>query len=256
MYNYGNFFILELLMKQENFKKNLYVSADVTSLIERLSKKYIFTGAGRDDLTQEGWLAVVQEHHKWSKMEPGAQHAYLAPFIRRAMLDYSVANNRIVRIVTTRRQKKALFNLRHYTDGNTFLSHQLEQKIAMDLEVSVRDVRTAYIFLFNHDDHCSVHATDGNTPKQLTISEESTIAGLGNLSEEQSELEALYVAMDDLSERQVEVVNSRWLNDTKKTRKVISKDIGVTEAGIRYIESEALLKLRNNITQNMTVNFH
>ena len=245
-------------MKQKN-NKTTYCSSipdGVSSLIKRLSKKYVFTGAGRDDLAQEGWLAAISEHEKWSVMEPGAQQAYLTPFIRRAMLDYSVANNRIVRIITTKKQKKALFNLRSYTDGNEHLSFEMEQNIAVDLDVSVQDVRTAYGFIFNQDDHCSVHATDNNTPKQLTVSDESTIAELGNLSKNQFELEALYLALDNLSNNYAGVVSSRWLDENKKTRKVISKEIGITEAGVRYIESEALSKLRTNITKNLEFNFH
>lgn len=224
-------------------------------LIDKLSKHYVYNGVAIDDLKQEGWLAIVETQSKWENIEPDAHKAYLTPFIRRAMLDYSVSNNRLVKIIKTHNQRKALFNLRNYTDGNSHLSIELENKISEDLNVSVSDVRLAFGFFYNSDEHITVNGKENDKVSSKLMSK-SIIEMISNESDLQDRLECLYDSMGTLSDKENIVIRRRWLEDKKSKQTEISTDLNLTVSGVSFLESNALKKLKRVMTENKSIDLH
>lgn len=232
-------------MKSNIIGVRVFGSKKINSLIDRLSRKYDFAGVTREDLSQEAWLSIVQISDKLSGMTSEEIEAYIIPFVKRAMLDYSVANNRLVKMISTRKQQKVVCNIRKYIDGSEFLNKEIESKIALDLNVSISDVRTGYSFLFNPDESLTVYATESKkTPLELSVSSASN--GLDDLDRQQKH-ELLYSAINTLSLKQAEVISKRWLGDEKRTQSEVSDEMGMARTGVQYLETEAIKKIKTKL---------
>lgn len=87
-------------------------------LITKLSKNYRLVGIDSEDLMQEGWVTIIENQDKWQNMESDEAKLFMTPFIRRAMRNYCIANQRIVRIAKTKKEVKAVNNILSYATSS------------------------------------------------------------------------------------------------------------------------------------------
>jgi RNA polymerase sigma-32 factor len=169
------------------------------------------------------------------------------------MHEYVLRNWRIVKMATTKAQRKLFFNLRGAKKTLSWLSAEEAQAVADDLGVDVREVHTmesrlssrdlAFDSPVDADDDDSWHAPQyfledkGADPAQE----------LESLDWQKNSEAQLHAALADLDERSRNILAQRWLTEEKSTLHELAEEYGISAERIRQLEQNAMKKLRTAI---------
>jgi len=217
----------------------------IQNMIIRLSNRYSFSNVSLEDIRQEGWLTVYENKDKWINIPEKERSDYLSPFVRRAMLDYSVAHCRIVKMIVKRSQMKAFCNIRKYSDGMFSLKDVKAQEISIELNVSVSDVKIAFLCLCGNDLSVSANGRVRlENEKEIELPLESS---LSNTSERTITLKNLFKKIKELKKTHFNIISLRWLEDKKKTLSRVATEVGLSLSGVAFLEKEAISILRSSM---------
>jgi RNA polymerase sigma-32 factor len=162
-------------------------------------------------------------------------------------------NWRIVKVATTKAQRKLFFNLRSAKKTLSWLSAEEAQAVADDLGVDVREVNrmesrltsrdVAFDSPVDGDDDDSWHAP------QYFLEDKGTDPAqeLESLDWRQNSEAQLHTALADLDERSRNILARRWLAEEKSTLHELAKEYGISAERVRQLEQNAMKKLRTAI---------
>lgn len=223
-------------------------------LIKGIAKKYWASGEKEDELINEGILgfcqAIIGYREEKSSTNLGS---YAHPFIKKAISEFIIANGRIVRIITTPSQKKALNNLRKMTSSLGFMCKSEIDSIAKELDIKSDDVRLAESFMTGRDIsyHCSDNQCDLDSELKWinweALSDEGGIDTLIEMNFDLARSSALEKSLLTLNERERFIIQSRWLNDSKSTLKSLSEELGVSIERVRQLEDQAIKRIKESV---------
>ncbi|MBS1269369.1 MAG: RNA polymerase sigma factor RpoH [Gammaproteobacteria bacterium] len=214
-----------------------------------------FTGYGLPltDLIQEGNIGLMKAVKNFDPYRGVRLVSFAVHWIRAEIFDYVLRNWRIVKVATTKAQRKLFFNLRKAKSRLTWLNDEEVDTIAEDLDVPAKTVREMESRMSGHDiafdgpdsdnEHDIVNPA-GYLPDMRYNPE--LVAGKADSAAEQSE--RIREAIEALDERSRDIVQRRWLNeDDKPTLHELAAEYNVSAERIRQIEKRAMEKMRDRL---------
>ncbi|WP_025562571.1 sigma-70 family RNA polymerase sigma factor [Psychromonas sp. SP041] len=213
-------------------------------LIEKISKKYKFANIPKEDLIQEGWLAVIENEDKWKELPSLDANCLMTPFIRSAMRKYCINNQRLVKIVTTKKEIKAVNNLLSYASSPSEVTPATIIKMSKNLNVEEKDIKKASYFVFGSDSHISPEGQVEHKSKWMQMPESSN---LQMISERVINLMELEKEIKHLKGKERDVIEMRWFNEKKEPLQSIAKIMSISTSGAALCESNAINKLKKRL---------
>jgi RNA polymerase sigma-32 factor len=174
-------------------------------------------------------------------------------WIRAEIHEFILRNWRIVKVATTKAQRKLFFNLRSKKTRLAWLTQSELENIASDLGVKPSEVLEMESRLSGQDIGFDAPSSDNDTEHTLSAPEAylSNNEDPASLTEKNDfmkhQLEQLTAGLDCLDSRSREIVRARWLDEEKATLHQLANKYNVSAERIRQLESNALKKLQGSI---------
>jgi RNA polymerase sigma-32 factor len=222
--------------------------------VVHVAKGYTGYGLALGDLIQEGNIGLMKAVKRFDPDHGVRLVSFAVHWIRAEMHEFILRNWRIVKVATTKAQRKLFFNLRKSKKRLGWLNYEEVHAVAKDLGVKPEVVLEMESRLSGQDVGFDLPPNaDDEIPYVAPV------AYLESKSRDpQRELESsdwtnhnntlLYAGLDELDERSQDIIRSRWLQDGKMTLQQLADRYGVSAERIRQLEANALRKMRASIT--------
>lgn len=218
--------------------------------VVHIARSYSGYGLAEADLIQEGNAGLMKAVKRYNPEKGVRLVSFAVHWIKAEMHEFILRNWRIVKVATTKAQRKLFFNLRSAKKTLSWLSADEAQAIADDLGVGVHEVQRMEGRLSSRDLGYDqpVDADDDESwqaPQYYLEDHSGDPAQLLESSEWQDNSEAgLHHALADLDERSRDILSQRWLAEKKATLHELAAQYGVSAERIRQLEQSAMKKLR------------
>lgn len=216
--------------------------------VVHIAKSYKGYGLAQADLIQEGNVGLMKAVKRFDPEKGVRLVSFAVHWIKAEIHEYVLRNWRIVKIATTKAQRKLFFNLRSAKKQLSWLSNDEVHAVAADLGVDVAEVRRMEGRLSSVDVGFDADTDDERGPVAPVhyLQDHSTDPALLLESDnlEESNHQSLSLALSDLDERSRDILQSRWLSDTKATLHDLADRYGISAERIRQLEQAAMKKLR------------
>ena len=219
--------------------------------VVHIARTYNGYGLPLADIIQEGNVGLMKAVKKFDPEKGVRLVTYAVHWIRAEIHEFVFDNWKIVKVATTKAQRKLFFKLRSNKKKIGWLTNNEKTLIAEDLGVRTKDIETMEERLSSKDmvfdkpekeDNINVSPV-GFLPSPN--SDPSVIAEEDNWLE--NNLGLLAEALEKIDTRSREILQSRWLNEEKTTLKDLAKQFDVSLERIRQIEEQAILDLREQL---------
>jgi RNA polymerase sigma-32 factor len=254
-----------LTLEEEQELACLYRDADDLEAARRLvlahlrfvvhvAKGYTGYGLALGDLIQEGNIGLMKAVKRFDPEREVRLVSFAVHWIRAEMHEFILRNWRIVKVATTKAQRKLFFNLRKSKKRLGWLNMDEVRAVAKDLGVKPEVVMEMESRLSGQDVGFDLTASDDDDRPQvapaafLVTSERSPEEALMSDDMEDHQNNLLYEGLSELDERSQDIIRSRWLGDTKSTLQELADQYGVSAERIRQLEANAMNKLRASIS--------
>lgn len=219
-----------------------------------IARGYKGYGLPQADLIQEGNVGLMKAVKRFDPERGVRLVSFAVHWIKAEIHEFIMRNWRLVKIATTKQQRKLFFNLRSMKQGLDTLSPHEVDAIAAQLGVKSEEVvemekrfNGADVSLEPSSDEEDdtftpiSYLTDGIEPSQILENVQ-----LAHLREK-----GLQLSLDSLDERSRHIIEARWLREKDTaTLHDLADELGVSAERIRQIEAKALQKIRNAMTMN------
>ena len=221
--------------------------------VVHLARSYSGYGLPQADLIQEGNVGLMKAVKRFNPEVGVRLVSFAVHWIKAEMHEYILRNWRIVKVATTKAQRKLFFNLRSNKKRLSWLTGEETRAIAADLGVSEQEVTRMEGRLASSDMAFDGYADadDDDTavaPAQYLAQENADPAEL--VAEEDLERDLsqrLGAALHELDDRSRDIVQRRWLSEDKVTLQDLAEEYQVSAERIRQIEKNALKKLKLSV---------
>jgi RNA polymerase sigma-32 factor len=215
-------------------------------LVLAIAREHRSFGLSFDELVSEGLLGLVEAARRFDPQRGVRLAAYAVWWIRAHIRRYAVMNRRIVRAPSSRHGRKLLAGLRHTQRRLTQENGEAPtpEMVAEALGVTVRDVREMEAALSGHDLPCSGHADDA---VQIAADEPTPEAIVLENQEEQRSTQAVRDALEQLSARERQIVERRYLSSEVITLASIGRRFGISRERVRQLEQRAFDRIREAV---------
>ena len=222
--------------------------------VVHIARGYLGYGLPVGDLIQEGNVGLMKAVKRFDPDMGVRLVSFAVHWIRAEIHEYVIRNWRMVRVATTKAQRKLFFNLRRMKKNLAWLSDDETAAVAGELGVEAREVREMERRLSARDLSFDPAPDTGDeesiaSPSLYLPAPEADPATIVEQEEWDGDVSGrLSSALEDLDERSRTVIRSRWLGEEKKTLQELAADYGVSAERIRQIEAAALVKLRSSMS--------
>ena len=218
--------------------------------VAHIARGYSGYGLPHADLIQEGNIGLMKAVKRFDHTKGVRLVSFAVHWIRAEIHEYILRNWRIVKVATTKAQRKLFFNLRSSKKRLGWFSHDEVEAVAKDLGVSTAEVLEMESRLSGKDmgfDGYSDGDDDNEVVAPSSYLEDNRFEPATNL--EQSDWEAhnvtrLHYALEGLDERSRDILASRWLSEEKITLQELADKYDVSAERIRQLEKNAMKKLK------------
>lgn len=213
-----------------------------------VARSYNGYGLPLGDVIQEGNIGLMKAVKRFNPEENVRLMTFAVHWIRAEINEYVIKNWRIVKTATTKAQRKLFFKLRSTKKALEWFGDKDADRVAEELGVTRKDVLEMETRLYGKDLPVDMNDDDENenTTFPVLVSQEAdpeTIAVQENQAE--YEMARMQNALATLDDRSRDILQQRWLSESKVGLKELSAQYGVSMERIRQIEQQALGKLRN-----------
>lgn len=220
--------------------------------VVHIARSYSGYGLAQADLIQEGNVGLMKAVKRYNPEKGVRLVSFAVHWIKAEIHEFVLRNWRIVKVATTKAQRKLFFNLRSKKKGFNWLTHDEASAVADSLGVEVRDVHEMESRLTGRDmafDPLDADDDDATFAPAQYLEDPSHDPALRYETEHtaQTESASLYEALEQLDERSRDIVQQRWLNEEKATLHELAAQYGVSAERIRQIEQAAMKKLKGSI---------
>jgi RNA polymerase sigma-32 factor len=221
-------------------------------LVVSLSRNYLGYGLPQADLIQEGNIGLMKAVRRFDPERGVRLVSFAMHWIKAEIHEYILRNWRMVKIATTKAQRKLFFNLRSMKRGTGTLSPSEARGIAEALSVKPEEVREMETRLSGQDvalDPQTGEDGEAMTPiAYLTDTEAEPAQILEREEFARNRSNGLRHALAKLDDRSRGIIEARWLREEDQaTLQDLANRYGVSAERIRQIESKALKTMRGNI---------
>ena len=225
--------------------------------VVHIARSYAGYGLPQGDLIQEGNLGLMKAVKRFDPSMGVRLVSFAVHWIKAEIHEYVIRNWRIVKIATTKAQRKLFFNLRSLKKSSKKLTLEEAQSIANDLNVTAEQVLemegrlTAYDAAFDaqgdDDDESSTHVAPA---LYLEDNRYDPARLIENEDYEEQSTSALHDAMEQLDDRSRNILQRRWLDDDKSTLHELAAEYNVSAERIRQLEKNAMEKIKVAMSSN------
>ena len=214
----------------------------------RIARGYLGYGLPLPDLIQEGSVGLMKAVKRFEPDVGVRLVSFAVHWIRAEIHEYILRNWRIVKVATTKAQRKLFFNLRSAKKRLGWFTHDEVLGVAEDLGVKPETVLEMESRLANQDLAFDGDDSDDDAPSAPStylpdMRMEPAIA-LEREDTASDRRDRLHTALDGLDDRSKIILQERWLTEKKQTLHELAQQFGVSAERIRQIEKNAMKKLR------------
>jgi RNA polymerase sigma-32 factor len=218
--------------------------------VVHIARGYMGYGLPLGDLIQEGNVGLMKAVRRFDPDVGVRLVSFAVHWIRAEIHEYVLKNWRLVKVATTKAQRKLFFNLRKAKDRLGWLSSDETQAIADDLGVTTRDVTEMERRLSGYDlsfDPAPADDDEYSPSNYLPSPEQDPADAIEQSDLADSNHANLALALDALDDRSRCIVERRWLSDKKSTLHELAAEYDVSAERIRQIEVAAMARLRTEM---------
>ena len=225
-------------------------------LVASIARGYNGYGLPQQDLIQEGNIGLMKAVKRFDPERGVRLVSFAMHWIKAEMHEYIVRNWRMVKIATTKAQRKLFFNLRSMKTGLNSLQPAEVAHIAKELNVKPEEVLEMDARLNGHEISLEANIDDDNDEQYSPIAylPDEGLEPMEALQAKQidtAETGGLANALQNLDDRSRRVVEARWLQDSGgKTLHELADEFGVSAERIRQIEQKAMQKMKTLMLAN------
>ena len=218
--------------------------------VVKIARGYDGYGLQQADLIQEGNIGMMKAVKRFDPALGVRLVSFAMHWVKAEIHDFIIRNWRIVKVATTKAQRKLFFNLRRAKKSlNWLTSHEVEH-IAKNLNVSTVDVKEMEMRLYAHDADVHYQMDDDEESKGAPfplhyLVDPNSNPAIGFEENEQAvrSVDGLHQALDKLDLRSRTILERRWLSAKKTTLEELAQEFGVSCERIRQLEKAAMQKL-------------
>ena len=221
--------------------------------VVHIAKSYAGYGLPIADIIQEGNLGLLKAVKKFDPDKGVRLVSFAVHWIKAEIHEFILKNWRIVKIATTKAQRKLFFNLRSKKKSTGWLSDKEAKKIAKDLDVSYKEVMHMENRLNSADSAFDMPCDEEDDEKAFSPSqylEDHSFSPDQIVEKENYESvnhTALMKNISTLDRRAQDIIRARWLDDHKLTLNELADKYSVSAERIRQIEASAFKKLKTSL---------
>jgi RNA polymerase sigma-32 factor len=216
-----------------------------------IARSYKGYGLPLGDIIQEGNIGLMKAVKRFNPAENVRLMTFAVHWVRAEINEYVIRNWRIVKTATTKAQRKLFFKLRSTKKSLEWFGDKDADAVAEELGVTRKDVLEMETRLYGQDMSVDLPSDDDESPAKnypvLVSPELDPETQLVNESQADYELNQMKQALLSLDERSRDILQQRWLSESKTGLKELSEKYGVSMERIRQIEQQAMKKLRSNM---------
>lgn len=259
----SSFSILSVAEEQE-LAQDLYYNGNVDAarklvmahlrFVVHIARSYNGYGLPLGDLVQEGNVGLMKAVKRFNPEKGVRLVSFAVHWIKAEIHEFILRNWRIVKIATTKAQRKLFFNLRGAKKRLAWLSNDEAAAVASDLGVDIKQVREMEGRLASYDAGFDAGEDDDDESyvapaHYLEDSRYDPAARLEESNWEENSVNGLELAMQKLDDRSRAILQRRWLNDDKATLHDLAAEYGVSAERIRQLEKNAMNKVKAMILE-------
>jgi RNA polymerase sigma-32 factor len=224
--------------------------------VVHIARGYSGYGLPLGDVVQEGNVGLMKAVKRFDPTVGVRLVSFAVHWIRAEIHEYVLRNWRLVKVATTKAQRKLFFNLRKMKKNLAWLSHEETQAVARDLKVTPAEVTEMEKRLAARDlsfdpvpDSGSEDGDETYSPAAYLPAPDSDPAlQIENAEWEDTTGDRLAQSMKTLDARAQDILVSRWTGEGKVTLHDLAEKYGVSAERVRQIEANAIKKLRGLMT--------
>jgi len=227
--------------------------------VVHVARGYSGYGLPLADLIQEGNIGMMKAVKRFDPDVGVRLVSFAVHWIRAEIHEFILRNWRIVKVATTKAQRKLFFNLRSAKKRLGWLNHQEVEAVAADLGVKPETVLEMESRLAGQDVGFDPTPESDNDDESAAYSPaaylqaERADPALAIEDEDYDEWrdDSLYDAMEGLDQRSRDILTRRWLKEPKATLHTLADEYGVSAERIRQLEKTALKRLREGLQSDV-----
>lgn len=218
----------------------------------RVAKGFSGYGLPIADLIQEGNIGLMKAVKSYDPNRGVRLVSFASHWVKAEIYDYVIRNWKIVKIATTKAQRKLFFNLRKARKSLDSMTQEETHLLAKDLNVPVKTVREMEVrltskdvaFDYGSDEDGEFTASPAGYLPDMRYNPEKLVS---EKSESDNQSNALQAAISNLDARSQDILRRRWLSEKKATLTDLASEYGVSAERIRQIEKVAMDKMKNQL---------
>jgi RNA polymerase sigma-32 factor len=219
--------------------------------VVRIARGYSGYGLPQADLIQEGNIGLMKAVKHYDPDRKVRLMSFAVHWIKAEIYDYVLRNWRIVKIATTKAQRKLFFNLRKSRARLGWMRPEEVSQLSSRLDVDPKAVREMEARLASPDvpfdadpneDDDTFHVTPAGYLQDMRYNPEQLVAKSDHDSARDLNLKA---ALEKLDDRARDIIQRRWLDEEKPTLHELAAEYGVSAERIRQIEAKALTTMKD-----------
>ena len=223
--------------------------------VVHIARSYNGYGLPLGDLIQEGNVGLMKAVRRFNPEKGVRLVSFAVHWIKAEIHEFILKNWRIVKVATTKAQRKLFFNLRSSKKELEWLSADEAKAIARDLDVELKDVMEMEKRLSSHDTAFDAYSDDDDesaaySPSAyLSSGEVGPAEAIESLDLQSDNNMRLQNAIEGLDERSQMILQKRWLDEKKLTLHELADQYGVSAERIRQLEKNAMACLKRQMQQ-------
>jgi len=217
--------------------------------VVHIARGYLGYGLPMGDLVQEGNVGLMKAVKRFDPGVGVRLVSFAVHWIRAEIHEYVLRNWRLVKVATTKSQRKLFFNLRRMKKNLAWLSEEETRAVARDLGVEEKDVREMEQRLsardMSFDPAPDTDEEENYSPAMyLPASNSDPAIEVEREEWEEDSSERLGLALEKLDERSRNILKRRWMTDDKATLHELADEYGISAERVRQVETNAISKLK------------
>ena len=222
--------------------------------VVHIARGYSGYGLNLGDLIQEGNVGLMKAVKRFDPDVGVRLVSFAVHWIRAEIHEYVLRNWRLVKVATTKAQRKLFFNLRKAKKNLSWLNQEETEAVALDLGVTANEVTemekrmSARDMVFDAPSDSDDERGGYGASSFLPAADADPAEIIEAHDWEQSTQRRLLDGIKTLDERSQDIIRRRWMAESKETLQDLAAEYGVSAERIRQIENTAIKKLRLQIT--------
>ena len=239
--------LFDRLIKSEDMDAARKLVMSHLRFVVHIAKTYKGYGLPLLDIIQEGNVGLMKAVKKFDPSKKVRLLSFAIYWIRAEIHEFVLKNWRIVKVATTKAQRKLFFKLRSKKASSNWLSEQETNDIASELNVDSETVKLMESRLSGTDIAFDPIEEDENAPSAYLSQDSNPLSILEAEDSSSDDSNKLSIALNTLDERSRDIIMQRFLSERKSTLDDLSKKYNVSKERIRQIEEKSLNTLKESI---------